>query len=308
MKNTLFFMVIISAVLLPVCKSPPPPPPPPVTLPEPIPRLAVLPLISGNALADDVEETFAWRLANVPQLRNYYNIVPITPHIIKNIKQEQTYNSVFDAGEEVHADYVMATFVKSIGYQWIFYIVIMDVQTRELITGDYKKFDFIEDIPQQFPSAVRKMMSVIDQKKQKSPSDQKLAIDILQMPPIENVNPDAPAILTQLLANEMANNGKFRVYPRTDNIDAAAIAYEKERTSTKDFILIDKSDLIVADFVLSCKISSLTTPPLPPYEILGEIVNINTNNLLIGSHVSFNAIEDTPENIVRLTRALNNPP
>jgi hypothetical protein len=306
MKKALFFIVIISAALLTACKSPPPPPAPPVTSPETISRLAVLPLISGNALADDMEENFAWHLANVPQLRNYYNIVPITPHIRGNIKQEQTYNSAFDAGEEVHADYVMATFVKSIGYQWIFYIVIMDVKTKELITGDYRKFDFLEDIPQQFPASVRKMMSVIDQKKQKSPSDQKLAIDVLQMPFIENVNPDAPAILTQLLANEMANNGKFRIYPRTDNIDAAAIAYEKERTSTRDFILIDKSDLIMADFVLSCKISSLTMPALPPYEILGEIVNIGTNNLLMGGHVSFNAIEDSPESIARLAKALNN--
>jgi hypothetical protein len=213
---------------------------------------------------------------------------------------------VFDAGEEVFADYVMATFVKSIGNQWIFYIVIMDVKTRELITGDYRKFDFLEDIPQQFPLAVKKMMSVVDQKKQKNAASRKLAIDILQMPSIENVDPDAPAILTQLLANEMANNGRFRVYPRTDNIDAAAIAYEKERTSTNAFIIMDTSDLIVADFVLSCKISSLTTPPLPPFEILGEIVSIDTNSLLVGNHVSFDAIEDSPEGIVRLARALNN--
>ncbi|MDR0662452.1 MAG: penicillin-binding protein activator LpoB, partial [Spirochaetaceae bacterium] len=285
MKNTLF-IVVISAALLAACKSPAPAPPPIPPAPEPLSRLAVLPLISGDAISDDVEETFAWRLANVPQLQDHYSIVPITPHIRRNIKQEQTYNSAFDAGEEVHADYVMVTFVKSIGYQWIFYIVIMDVKTRELITGDYGKFDFLEDIPQQFPSMVKKMMSVVDQKKQKNWETQKLAIDMLQMPSIENVNSDAPVILTQLLANEMANSGKFRVFPRTDNIDAAALAYEKERTSTNKFLIIDRNDLIAADFVLSCKISSLTTPPLPPFEMLGEIIAIDSNRLLIGSHVS----------------------
>jgi hypothetical protein len=302
MKNVLF-TVIISAALLTACSSPPPPPPPP---PAPLSRLAVLPLISGNVLADDVEETFAWHLANVPQLRNYYSIVPITPHIRKNIRQEQTYTSAFDAGEEVHADYVMVAFVKSIGDQWIFYTVIMDVKTRELITGDYRKFDYLDDIPQHFPSMVKKMMFVVDKKKQKTVDAQKLAIDILRMPTIKNVNPDASAILVQLLANEMANNGRFRVFPRTDNIDAAALAYEKERSSTRSYIVIDRDDLIAADFVLSCKISSLTTPPLPPFEMLGEIIAIDSNRLLIGSHVSFDAIEDSPESIVRLARALNN--
>jgi hypothetical protein len=132
----------------------------------------------------------------------------------------------------------------------------------------------------------------------------KLAVDVCKIPPLGNVKADAPAILTQLLANEMANNGMFRVFPRTDNIDAAAIAYERERTSAKN-VAIDKTDLTAADFVLSCKISSLTTPPKPPFEMLGEIVGINNNRLLAGGHVAFDMIEDAPDYIVKLGKTLS---
>jgi hypothetical protein len=177
----------------------------------------------------------------------------------------------------------------------------MDVKTKELITGDYRKFDFLEDIPEQFPAMVKKMMFVVSQKKNGLP---KLAVDIFQIPDMPNVRPDTAAILTQLLANEMANMGTFRIFPRTDNIDAATIAYEQERSSTRNFV-IDRTDFTVADFVLSCKISTLTTPPLPPFEMLGEIIDINSNRLLTGTHVSFDAIEDTPEGIVILAKTLS---
>jgi hypothetical protein len=266
-----------------------------------LPRLAVLPFISGGAIADDLEETFAWRLANIPDIRKHYNIVPITPQIRKNIKQEKTYNSAFDAGQEVRADYVMVSFVKALARQWVMYIVIMDVQTKELITGDYKKIDFLDDIPLQFPAMTARMMGAVSKKRTNVP---KLAVDVCKIPPLGNIKADVPAVLTQLLANEMANNGMFRVFPRTDNIDAATIAYEKERTSAKN-VVIDKTDLTAADFVLSCKISSLTTPPNPPFEMLGEIVDISNNRLLTGSHVAFDMIEDAPDYIVKLGKSLS---
>ena len=298
MKNTLF--IILSCTMLQIAcvsRRTPEPEPEPVV----IPRLAVLPFISGGAIADDLEETFAWRLANIPEIQKYYSIVPITPQIRKTIKREQTYSSAFDAGEEVQADYVMVSFVKKIGSQWVLYTVIMDVKTKELITGDNKKIDFLDDIPVQFPAMMAKMMSVVSQKNINVP---KLAVDVCKIPPLENIKADVPAVLTQLLANEMANNGRFRIFPRTDNIDAAAIAYEKERTSVKN-IVIDKSDLTTADFVLSCKISSLTTPPKPPFEMLGEIVDIKDNRLLTGSHVTFDTIEEAPENILKLGKFLS---
>ncbi|MDR0685171.1 MAG: hypothetical protein LBF83_08580 [Spirochaetaceae bacterium] len=293
--------ILISAMLCAACASPPPSPPPAAPAPQPLPRLAVLPFISGEAIADDLEEIFAWRLANTPGIQRYYTIVPITPQIRKNIKQEQTYNSAFDAGEEVHADYVMVSFVRTIGRQWILYTVILDVRTKELITGDYKKIDFLDDIPVQFPAMTTKMMASLSRKKANVP---KLAVDVCEMPPIENIKADVPAVLTQLLANEMANNGVFRVFPRTDNIDAATIAYEKERTSSKN-VVIDKTGLMAADFVLSCKISSLTIPPKPPFEMIGEIIDINNNRLLIGNHVGFDMMEDAPDYIVKLAKDLS---
>jgi hypothetical protein len=288
-------------VLQVACAARQPSPSPPVPPPPPLPRLAVLPFISRSAISDDLEETFAWRLANVPEIQKYYTIVPITPQIRKNIKQEQTYNSAFDAGKEVHADYIMVSFVKELGRQWILYTVITDVKTKELISGDHRKIDFLEDISYQFPSMVTRMMKAASEKKQNVP---KLAVDICKIPPIKNIKADVSIVLAQLLANEMANNGMFRVFPRTDDIDTATIAYEKERNSTTS-VVIDKTDLTVTDLVLSSKVSSLTAPPTPPFEMVGEIVDIEDNRLLIGRHVGFDAIEDAPEYIVKLAKTLS---
>jgi hypothetical protein len=290
--------MLLCVALLSTCKIQPKALPEPV---PPLPRLAVLPFISDDFIHDDLKETFAWKLANIPDIQKYYNIVPITPQIRKNVKQEQTYNSAFDAGTEVNADFVMVTFVKSIGVNWIFYIGIMNVKTKELVTGDYRKFDYLDQIPQYFAPMAAKMMTVVNHKKRNLP---KLAIDIFKLPPIANLKPDASAILTQLLANEMANSGIFRVFPRTDNIGAASVAYEKERSSTSNTV-IDIADLTAADYVLSCKISSLTMPPTPPFDMLGEILQITDNQLITGNHIAFDTIEDTPENIAKLAKILS---
>jgi hypothetical protein len=299
MKKHLLMMFLAVAVLG-TCKSPPP-----TTTPKPeavfLPRLAILPFITGNVIQDDIEETFAWRLANIPDIQKVYQIVPITPQIRKNIKQEQTYHSAFDAGQEVHADFVMVSFVKPIGSQWIFYIVIMDVKTKELITGDFRKFDFLDEIPQHFTAMTKKMMTIAGNKKKNLP---KLAVDVFTLPPINSLKSDTPAVLTQLLANEMANNDIFSVFPRTDNIDAASAAYEKERASPNSAV-INHTDQTAAEYVLSCKISSLTSPPMSPFDMFGEIIRINDNRLLRGNHISFDIIEDAPEYIAKLAKALN---
>jgi hypothetical protein len=295
--------IVLTIALLSACKNQPKALPTPEPLP--LPRLAVLPFISEGVMHDDLKETLAWRLSNIPDIQKYYTIIPITPQIRQNIKREQTYTSAFYAGTEVQADFVMVTFIKSIGTQWIFYIVIMDVKTKELITGDYRKFDYLDEIPQYFNAMTAKMMKVVSNKKKNMP---KLAIDVFKVPPIKNLKPDASAILAQLLANEMANNGMFSVFPRTNNIDAASVAYEKERSSASVNTVIENTGLIAADYVLSCKISSLTMPPTPPFDMLGEILLINDNHLIIGNHISFDAIEDAPENIAKLAKILSGAP
>ncbi|MDR0382926.1 MAG: hypothetical protein LBH50_02960 [Spirochaetaceae bacterium] len=287
---------LLGIILLASCKSKPN-----TISPESLPRLAVLPFISGDAIEDDLEETFAWQLANVPEIQKFYLIVPITPQIRKNIKQEQTYNSAFEAGTEVYADFVMVTFVRSIGNQWFFYIMIMNVKTKELITGDCRKFDYLDEISQCLASMVTKMMNVVSHKKQNMP---KLAVDVFKLPPINNLKPDTATALTQILASEMANNSMFSIFPRTDNIDMASMAYEKEQTSSKDAV-VDTSYLTAAEYVLSCKISSLTSPPAPPFDMLGEILLIDNNQLIAGSHISFDAIEDAPEYMAKLAKALS---
>ncbi|MDR1363364.1 MAG: hypothetical protein LBJ35_04885 [Spirochaetaceae bacterium] len=303
------FAIIICFVLFTACSTP---------------RLAVLPFINGDAITDDIAndvgETFAWQLANASAAHRFYEIIPITPKIQNDIRHERAYHSAFDTAKELRADFVMLSFVKALGDKWLFYIVIMDVKTKELIAGDYREFKYLSDIPNFFTSMTRKMMTVsqrnITERKKRYRYIPTLAVDILQTPPSEYITLNDAVVLTQLMANEMANNGKFRVFPRTDVFDAAGVFYGGEghlaeaanavygtKTDTVAAVYVD--DLPPADYVLTSKISSLETPPEPPFDLLGEILYIKKNRLVIGNQVTFNRVENAPARVSQLAALLS---
>jgi hypothetical protein len=288
------------------------------------PRLAVLPLISGDLIADDIsndiDETFAWQLANAATKYSFYDIIPITPKIQRDIKVEQTYHSAFNAGRELRADFVMASFAGSLGDKWIFYVVIMDVKTKELIAGDYREFKYLSDISNFFTSMTRKIMTVsqhnIKERRKRYKYIPSLAVDILQIPTSEYFKQGDAVILTQIIANEMANNGKFRVFPRADVMDAAAVVYGNNSylPETADVIYGNEKDAVSpshnydpmpVDYVLSSKLSSLETPPAAPFDLLGEILYVKKNRLVTGGHVTFDRIENAPVRIAQLAARLS---
>jgi len=268
----------------------------PVPEPQPVnnepPRLAILPVVGVEGYT---AETLAWHIANQSMIYNNFKIVPITPNIRKNVLIEQSYDAFFHAGEDVHAEYILASFIRELGYQKVFFTVVLDVETRQQIAGAYKIYCDIEEIQNFLPQMAKKIMQVVQNSK---PSAPKLSVKVMAVPEC-GINLSDAVVLSQLLAIEMANTNMYRVFPRTDSIDAAVYEYETQRTSSKK-VYVTKEELVPADFVLSSKISVFESKN----EMLAEILSLKNDVLFSGTHINFDLIDELPGIIPRLAKQL----
>jgi hypothetical protein len=262
--------------------------PPPQTAQTGMARIAVLPIVG---LEEYTAETIAWHLANEDAIHTNFNVVPVTPVIRKNILTEQSYVAVFDAGEGVHADYIMASFAKTIGYEKIFFTVVLDVHTKQQLAGDYRKYSDVQELPSFFREMTRKIMAVISRRVYNAP---KLSVELMAVP-AKGVNKNDAIILTQLFAIQVANTNIYNVFPRIENIDAAVTDFETRRVNAKK-VNINNNDLTPADFVLSSKIAVFDAKN----EILAEIIGIENDVLKKGGSINFDIIESVPDLLSRL--------
>jgi hypothetical protein len=261
-------------------------------------RIAVLPIVGFD---EYTAETIAWHLANQNAIHANFNVVPITPVIRKNVLNEQSYVSFFDAGEGVNADYIMASFSRTIGYDKIFFTVVLDARTRQQLAGDYRKYNDIQELSAFFPQMTKKIMTVVTAIAARPTTDvplPKLSVELMAVPP-KGINKSDAAVLTQLFAIQVANTNKYSVFPRIENIDAALIDYEKRRADASKTFVGDV-DLTPTDFVLSSKIAIYDSKN----EILAEIIGIENDVLKKGAHIEFNTIEETPDILNKLAAQL----
>ncbi|MDR0527154.1 MAG: hypothetical protein LBG79_05005 [Spirochaetaceae bacterium] len=284
-----------------VQQSPPPVAMPVQPKPQPIPkpaddgrfgRLAILPVIG---LEEYVAETLAWHLANEDAINKSFNVVPITPVIRKNVLSEESYSAIYNAGDDLQTNYILTSFARHIGFDNVLIMMIIDVQSREQIAGDFKKYNGVEEIPALFRSMSQKMTSVVRQKQTERP---KLSVELMAFPPNTMLRNDA-AVLTELVSITMANTSLYSVFPRTDSIDASMLDYETRRTTARR-VFIQTEDPTAADFVLSSKIDMFNSKN----QILAEIVDIKGNVLHRGAHINYDIIEDVPQLLNRLSASL----
>jgi hypothetical protein len=252
-------------------------------------RLAVLPVIG---LDEYVAETLAWHLANEEAVLSTFNVVPITPQIRKNVMSEESYSAIYNAGEDLKADYILASFARHTGCQKMFITLVLNVHTREQIAGDFKKYNDIEDIPALFTVMTKKITHVVRSKNAHAP---RLSIELMAVPPTKAALKNEAAVLTQMLAITMANSNTYSIFPRTDNIDAAMLDYETRRTTARK-VFVNKEDVTPVEFVLSSKLDIFDSRN----QILAEIVDISGNVLRKGAHINFAVIEDVPDLLGRL--------
>jgi hypothetical protein len=259
---------------------------------------------TGMGIDNDHGETFAWHLANIPDIAKKYTIVPLTPNIRRKTNEELymdynhvNYSPALDISEKLETDYVFAGYSCKVGDRSVILIVMLEGKTGRLIAGDYQPYLNTQQIPAFFPAMVKKILSSAE--KNAGGEKPRLAVRTIAYP-AEGIEPADAEVLSNLLAADIANLGSFAVFPRDAVSDSILVTLENEHKSDTE-ITPDKTTKTKADYVLSGKISFFNTKN----QFVAEVVGVANNVRKTGASIDFGTIEDALEKIRRLAEALN---
>jgi hypothetical protein len=272
-------------------------------------RLAVLPFIG---LDREIGEMLAWELGNLEDIRLDFSVVPLTPNMLRFVKEEQQIqripnsNSVGastvgigvarpEGGPLFDRDYVAVGIVRSIGGQNLLCILILDTRTGQQMAGDYRLFTTPESISNLLPDMAKIIVSAA---KRDTRSFPKMAIRPLAVSAPGVTEEDAD-FLTQLLAASLANNGPYQVYPRTANIELVLTELQNQNPSmvnaTKEF-----SNRQNTEYILGGKIGAISGSN----RMYAEITRVDSNILKIGAQVNYDALTDSFSRVAELSMRL----
>ena len=278
-------------------------------------KTAAVVSFSGLDISADTGETFAWHLANIPDISKKYKMSPITPNIQKKRRDEKllNYNQVYYseallASEQLDTDFVFTGYVCKLGRHNVILIVMLDGKTGRLVAADYKQFLNTQQIPALFPEMVKKIISVAD----RNTITEKPAIAIRTIAiPNAGIGTADAQILSNLLAADIANSGAFAVFPR-DALKELSLARQAAVSETDgaesaaapaavEPIFVDKTTLTKTDYVLSGKIAMFNTKN----QFLAEVIGVESNILIAGASFDFGTVEDAFGKIRQLAGSLS---
>jgi formylglycine-generating enzyme required for sulfatase activity/TolB-like protein len=163
-------------------------------------------------------------------------------------------------------------------------INIINVETFQQISGDYREYTSIEEIKNLLPDMTKKMVSAIRLDTAKLPG---LAVLPFVIP--SGVNAQDAEVLAQLLATEIANSGKYAVLPRTQTIQTAMAEQKIQRNGITDPDSIKAiGQATNAQYVLSGNVRSLGSRNM----FMVSILNIEKASLERGNQIEYKDITD----------------
>jgi formylglycine-generating enzyme required for sulfatase activity len=252
------------------------------------PRLAILPFTGGTG-GDG--ETIGMLLGYDPDIAGAFTIVPRTSAIDSIMKEQEFQRSgltdtdtISGFGKQLNADFVVAGHIQKFGNHNLVLINIIDVETFQQITGDYREYTSIEDIKNLLPGMAKKMVGAIRLDTKGLPG---LAVLPFAIP--GEVNVQDAEILAQLLATEIANSGKYAVLPRTQTIQSAMAEQEIQRSGITDPDSIKAiGQATNAQYVLSGNVRSLGSRNM----FMVSILNIEKASQERGNQIEYKDITD----------------
>jgi TolB-like protein len=199
------------------------------------PRLGILPFTGGSGTDGD---TIARLFSGSPDLMGAFRIVQRTSSV-EAVMREQAFqrsgitdsDTIADLGKQMNADYVVSGHIARLGNANLLLISIVDVNTMRQITGDYREYQNIEDIPARLPEMARNIISSIQDQGAAS-SDTLAVLPLVISDPA--VQQDEAELLAQILATEIANSQKYAVFPRTRTIETVMAEQDIQRSGMTD--------------------------------------------------------------------------
>jgi formylglycine-generating enzyme required for sulfatase activity/TolB-like protein len=138
-------------------------------------------------------------------------------------------DTIFELGKQLNAQYVMAGYITKLGSQNLVLVSILDVESLQMVAGDYRAYRNIEDIDSLIPEMARKLAGSARRDTRRLPG--------LSVPPFETgngVSEGDAQVLAQILAINVANGSKYAVLPRTDNLQRVLDERRRQRGGETD--------------------------------------------------------------------------
>ncbi|MDR1325837.1 MAG: hypothetical protein LBK00_07375 [Treponema sp.] len=262
-----------------------------------LPRLAILPFTGSTA---ENGETIAMLLSNRSEIQNVFTVVPrtsITNAISKEAQFQRSgligFDTLSKIGNDLKVDFVVAGYTQQFADRNLVLINVINVHTLQQVAGDYREYTRVEDISALIPEMAKKIAGI----KRDDANKARLAVFPFDMP--QGTVQDAE-ILAQILAIDIANSGKYAVFPRTQTI-AQVLEEHKQPSDLSDPDSIRELGTAVGtNYVLAGLARNLESTKL----FFVEILDVEKRSLVTGSQVEYQSISNGLMLIPELAKVL----
>jgi len=253
------------------------------------PRLGILPF-TGSTGGDG--ETIATLFSFQSDIQKSFTIVPRTNAVNALIAEQQFQlsgytdtDTIARLGRLLNADFVVSGNILRLGNSNLVITTIVNVETFELLVGDYREYRSIEEVRSLLPIISQKMITA---SKRNSTNLPKLAIAPFNIAS-NGVDVRSAEALAQILAIEISNTGKYAILPRTTTMQTALKELEFQMqgyTAEEGAKALGKA--INAQYVLSAEVRSLGSLNM----FTAQILNVEDGTLLAGDSRDYRVIDD----------------
>jgi len=253
------------------------------------PRLGILPFSGG---ADGDGETIATLFSFQSDIQNAFTVVPRTS-VLNAVTAEQNFqmqgytdsDTIARVGRQLNADFVVSGHIRRLGDRSLVITNIINVETFEQLTGDYREYHAIEDIRAMLPNISKKLITASRRNNSKLP---KLAVAPFSSANT-GVNAQNAETLAQILTIEIANTGKYSVLPRTTTMQAAMkeLNYQTQGyTAEAGAKALGKA--INAEYILFAEARSLGNMNI----FTAQILHVENASLSAGDSREYRVVDD----------------
>jgi len=252
-------------------------------------RLGILPF-SGGIGGDG--ETIATLFSFQSNIQESFTIIPRTSAVNALINEQQFQlsgytdsDSIARIGRLLNADFIVSGHIIQLGNSNLVITTIVNVETFELLVGDYREYRSIEEVRSLLPAISNR---IITASKRNTTHLPKLAIAPFSIAN-EGVDVRSAEALSQILAIEIANTEIYAVLPRTTTMQAALNELDFQMQGyTAEEGAKALGNAINAQYVLSAEVRSLGSLNM----FTAQILNVEDGTLLAGDSRDYRRIDD----------------
>lgn len=232
------------------------------------PTLTILPF-TGQTGGD--EETITILLANQDELRNAFNVLPCPTNFNRLISaiESKTYTNQEDVigalRDQLNADFTLIVRAEKVGAGNIALISLVQMHTLQQVSGNYQQYSGVREVRSSLPDIAQKVAASA----QTRPNLNLPKLTVLPFYTPSGVEVKDADILFQYLTIELANSGKYVVYPWALPIETLVRDFK-----IPYFGIIDPNT-----------INAFGTAAKIQYVLTGDLLNLGTTNLFMSSIV-----------------------